>query len=82
MLDSGRCQCHGPDVPVAAIQDDFLAVHRHRGGSALLVSHHLAALHQLCDRLAVLAGGRLALTVAAAEISLPHLQTEVLASQT
>lgn len=69
----------GLDVPAAAMHDDFLAAHRRQGGSALLVSHHLAALHQSCDRLAVLAGGRIALTVAARELSLPHLQAEVLA---
>jgi heme ABC exporter ATP-binding subunit CcmA len=70
---------NGLDASAAAIHDDFLAAHRHQGGSALLVSHDLAALHQSCDRLAVLADGRLAITVAAGEISLPHLQAEVLA---
>lgn len=70
----------GLDATAAAMHDDFLAAHRRQGGSALLVSHHLVALHQSCNRLAVLAGGRIALTVAAAEISLAHLQAEVLAA--
>ena len=69
----------GLDMRAAAVHDAFLVAHRDQGGSVLLVSHHLAALHQSCDRLAVLAGGRIALTVAAGEISLPHLQAEVLA---
>jgi heme ABC exporter ATP-binding subunit CcmA len=69
----------GLDARIAAIHDDLLVAHRRQGGSVLLVSHHLAALHQVCDRLAVLAGGRIVLTVAAGEISLPHLQAEVFA---
>ena len=70
----------GLDMRAAAVHDAFLVAHRDQGGSVLLVSHHLAALHQRCDRLAVLAGGRIALTVAAGAISLPHLQAEVLAA--
>jgi heme ABC exporter ATP-binding subunit CcmA len=69
----------GLDVHAAALHEDFLGEHRRQGGSVLLVSHHLAAVHQSCDRLAVLAGGRIALTVAAGEMSLPHLQAAVLA---
>src|SRR5207247_870706 len=68
----------GLDARAAAHHDDFLVEHRRQGGSVLLVSHHLVALHQSCDRLAVLAGGRIALAVAAGEISLPHLQAAVL----
>lgn len=72
----------GLDAPTAALHDAFLTAHRCQGGSGLLVSHHLAAVHQVCDRLAVLAGGRIVLTVAPEEISLPHLQAEMLAAST
>jgi heme ABC exporter ATP-binding subunit CcmA len=69
----------GLDAQAVVVHDDFLVEHRCQGGSVLLVSHHLATLQQSCDRLAVLAGGRIALMVAAGEVSLPHLQAEVLA---
>jgi heme ABC exporter ATP-binding subunit CcmA len=67
----------GLDAQATAAHDDFLAAHRRQGGSALLVSHHLAALHRVCDRLAVLAYGRLVLTAATGEISVAQLQAEV-----
>jgi heme exporter protein A len=69
----------GLDAHAAALHEEFLDEHRRQGGSVLLVAHHLAAVHQSCDRLAVLAGGRITLTVAAGDLSLPHLQAAVLA---
>ncbi len=72
----------GLDAPATATHDDFLAEHRRQGGSALLVSHHLAALHRVCDRLAVLAEGRLVLTTTTGEISVAQLQAELVAAST
>lgn len=70
----------GLDAPATATHDDFLAEHRRQGGSVLLVSHHLAALHRVSDRLAVLAEGRLVLTATTGEISVTQLQAQLVAA--
>jgi heme ABC exporter ATP-binding subunit CcmA len=70
----------GLDASASAAHDELLDAHRRQGGSALLVSHHLAALHRVCDRLALLAEGRLVLLATTAEISVTQLQSELVAA--
>ena len=50
----------GLDLQGRRLVSDVVGEHRRRGGSVLLVSHVLPDVAQLCDRAAVLVGGRLA----------------------
>ena len=48
----------GLDLPGRDLVIDLVSEHRRRGGAVLLVSHLLADLDRLCDRAAVIVGGR------------------------
>ena len=50
----------GLDLPGRDLVVELVAEHRRRGGTVLLVSHLLADLDRLCDRVVVVVGGRLA----------------------
>jgi len=50
----------GLDLTGRQLIRDVVAEHRQKGRSVLFVSHLLGEVEQLCDRLAVLVGGKLA----------------------
>ena len=58
----------GLDVPGRRLVREVIQEHRRRGGTVLLVSHVLTEVEQVCDRVAVLAGGRLVHTGALAAL--------------
>lgn len=47
----------GLDLPARRLLHETICNHRRRGGTAILVSHSLADVEQLCDQAAVLRGG-------------------------
>jgi ABC-2 type transport system ATP-binding protein len=52
----------GLDLPGRQMVRALVAEHKQRGRTVLLVSHLLTEVEQLCDRVAVLAGGKLVFT--------------------
>ncbi len=50
----------GMDLPARRLLDEVICERRRQGHSVILVSHALADVKRLCDRVAVLRGGRLA----------------------
>jgi ABC-2 type transport system ATP-binding protein len=50
----------GMDLPARRLLDGVILKRREQGNSVILVSHALSDLQRLCDRVAVLRGGRLA----------------------
>lgn len=59
----------GLDLPGRDLVIDLVAEHRRRGGSVLLVSHLLSDLDRLCDRVAVIVGGRVVFDGATTELA-------------
>ncbi|MBK7878458.1 MAG: ABC transporter ATP-binding protein [Planctomycetes bacterium] len=62
---------NGLDAPTTAVFKDVLRTWADRGGSVLYTSHLLDVAERVCDRLAVLEGGRLV-----ASGTLPELRTQ------
>ncbi len=54
--------CEGMDLPARRMLDEVICHQRSLGHSVILVSHSLADIGRLCDRVAVLRAGRLVLT--------------------
>ena len=57
MLDE---PAEGMDLPARRLLDEVIDERRRRGHSVILVSHSLADVKRLCDRIAVLRAGRVA----------------------
>ncbi len=76
----------GMDLNARQLLHEVIRQRRHRGYSVILVSHALADVEQLCDRVAVLREGRLALTGRVADLapeagpSDPHTLEDAVAS--
>jgi ABC-2 type transport system ATP-binding protein len=52
----------GMDLPARRLLDEVICERRQQGHSVILVSHALSDVQRLCDRVAVLRGGRVAYT--------------------
>ncbi len=59
----------GLDLPGRDLAVDLVAEHRRRGGATLIVSHLLADLDRLCDRVAVVVAGRVVADSPIAELA-------------
>ncbi len=59
----------GMDLPARRLLDDVIRERRQQGHAVILVSHGLADVRRLCDRIAVLRGGRVAYLGTIAELA-------------
>jgi len=59
----------GMDLPARRLLHDVIEERRRQGRTAILVSHHLEDVRRLCDRLAVIRGGRVAFVGSLAQLT-------------
>jgi ABC-2 type transport system ATP-binding protein len=68
----------GLDLAGRQLLRQVVTAMRQQGKTVLMVSHTLAEIEQLCDRVAVLVAGRLAFTGTMAELQSNHLEYDTL----
>lgn len=62
------------DQKTMKLLNGFLQEHRHRGGTAIVATHHLSGGFAVADRIAMLKGGRIVFDEAKGEMSLQVLK--------
>lgn len=64
------------DQKTMKLLNDFLQDYRHRGGTAILATHHLSGGYAVADRIVMLKGGRMVFEEAKREMTLQSLKEQ------